>query len=408
MKKKLILLILFNIIIFSLAGQFDPDSLFRIAISQSHKKDYNKALENASKVLAAGERSDVLVFMANVHAWQEQFDSSKCYLERAFISDPSSSELYDSWLNVLLWDHEYEELLRTIEIARSNGYRNEYNIMLKKVGALKNLGRYSDAISLIDETGNSSFIDSAQIKSLYREMLVLSMTDFITAYYSLDYLNSSAQHLASLDYGHRAGPNSFLFRINYAQRYGDHNVQIESDFYHNGSHETYLYLNYGYSFSNIIFPRHRSGAEYYFHLKKGLEASIGGRYLQFSKLPVTIFTGSVSKYFGSSLLSLRPYYSISRNGDSKAAFAELRKYGRLPLAYWNIELGYGNSPDERIIFDQTQNYLKLTSYRFKLGRNFIIHSINELKLVLGYAYAESSDKYYFNRYFLEINFRLKP
>jgi hypothetical protein len=75
----------------------------------------------------------------------------KYTLKKLFNIDPRNTELYDSWLNILLWNKEYDELLRTTDIAVSNGYSNEYNILLKKLAAFKNKGDYTAAADLFTQ-----------------------------------------------------------------------------------------------------------------------------------------------------------------------------------------------------------------------------------------------------------------
>jgi YaiO family outer membrane protein len=393
----------------NLFSQVNADSLFRIAIEQSRENDYEGALLNAKRVLSIHpSRCDVNVFIANVFAWQKNSDSSKHYINKAYNLNPRNSELYDAWLNVLLWNGEYDELLITTDIAVSNGYDNDYNILIKRLIAFKYLGEYSKASELFADSENKIFLDSVQIKNLYREILLQQKQNILTTYYSLDYLpenNPAAQHQAFIDYAFKIKQNSLLLRLNYANRYSKNDLQLESDYYHILNNSRYLYLNYGYSFNYDLFPKHRAGLEYFSPLRKGFEASLGGRYLYFPDSHIGIITGSVAKYINSIWISLRPYYTFTRPGNSVALIADVRIYGKLPLSYWNLELGYGNSPDERFILNQTGNYFQMDSYRFKLGKNLLIGKTDELKISAGYAYEEFVTDDYINRYIMQIIYR---
>ena len=394
-----------------LSAQINADSILMTAIEQSRRNDYENALLNARKVLNADPlRCDVNVFVANLYAWQKNFDSSKVYIKKAYKIDPGNSELYDTWLNILLWNKEFDELLRTTHIAVSNGYSDYYNILLKQLSACKNTGSYSEADEILSKRENEPFLDSIPVINLYREILLLKKHDILTAYYSLDYLpanDPAAQHLAFIDYAFRIRQNSLIVRLNYANRFNRNDLQPEADYYLIMKNSRYIYLNYGYSFSGDLFPRHHAGFEYYLSLKNDYEASLGARYLYFTNNHAGMITASVSRYIKSTLISIRPFVVFSKPGNSVSFVADIRRYMKLPLSYWNLEFGYGNSPDERFILNQTENYYQLDSYRMKLSKNIVIGRINELKLSLGYAYEEYKTDDFINRYTFEAIFRYR-
>ena len=396
---------------FSLNSQVNADSLFSSAIDHSKREEYDDALADAKKVLDIdSSRSDVDVFIANVYAWKMDFNSSKYYLNKAFNINPQNNELYDSWLNVLLWSGEYDELLNKIETAVSYGYHNDYNILLNQLFAYKFLGEYSKAIELFANSRNDAYLDSLMINDLYREILLQQKQNILTAYYSLNYLTGyspTAQHLGFIDYALKIKQNSLLFRLNYASRFDKNDLQLESDYYQILKKNKYFYLNYGYSLTNNLFPKHRAGIEYFVSRKKHIELSLGGRYLYFPDNSVSIITGSLAKYAGSFLVAIRPYYTINKSGNSATLIADIRKFGKIPLTYCNLELGYGYSPDERYILNQTGNYFLLNSYRFKVGKNLMVKKTDELKLSLGYSFEEILKNDYINRYILEIVYRFR-
>ena len=118
---------------------------------------------------------------------------------------------------------------------------------------------------------------------------------------------------------------SLTGRVNQAQRFGETGYQGEINFYPSIGEGKYFYLNVGYSNSGV-FPRWRTGAEYFQSLPASTEISLGFRLLQFSGEPVKIFTGSISKYWGSYLFTLRPYYVPNSSGGSLSGALTARYY----------------------------------------------------------------------------------
>lgn len=391
-----------------LFSQINSDSIFDVAIKHARNAEYDKAIQNANKVLEIHpDRADVDVFIANVYAWKGKTDSAKIYVKKAYELEPVNDELYDSWLNVLLWNAEYEELLKTIDLAIENEYDDNYNVTLKRLYAYKYLGEYGKGVALFDNK-NQKLLDSTRINSMYREMLIKNSRNALSAFYSMDFFNdgfTSPQHLAYIDYAFKIKRNTLIFRLNYANRFNENGLQLEADYYHQLKKGKYLYFNYGASIYNDLFPKHRAGVEFYFPLKKHFEASIGARYMYFTGNHVPILTGHLGKYLNSYWFSIRPYYTIQDIGNSISFVANARKYGKISMSYWGIELGFGNSPDERYILDPSAEFFRYSSYRIKFERNTMIGKANELKLSFGYAYEETAKSVFRNKFTLEIIYK---
>jgi len=392
-----------------LFAQINTDSLFMVAIEQSRAEDYDNAIINAKKVLEIHpDRADVAVFIANVYAWDRNYNLAKFYINSAYDLQPLSEPLYDSWLNILLWNAEYQQVLRTANVAEENRYPNKYNLMYKRLIAYKYLNEFDAAADMFKDGKNEDLLDSAQINGLARELILKSKTHTATAYYSVDFFDNNdpkPQHLAYLDYSFKIKKNTLIFRLNYANRYDDYGLQLEADYYQLLKKSKYLYFNYGASIYNDLFPKHRAGAEFYFPLKRNFEASIGARYMNFPNNNVYTITGHISKYVSYYWIALRPYYTFQEQGNSISLVANARRYGKSTLSYWGIELGYGNSPDERYILDPSGDYFNLNSYRIKLEKDFMVGKADDLKISFGYSYEETAKSLFRARYTVEIIYK---
>jgi len=387
----------------------NSDSVFKVAVDHAKKEEYNQAIKIANKVAERSpERQDVIIFIANVYAWKGKTDSAKIYIKKAEKLDNESTELYDSWLNILLWNSEYKNLLKKADIAEKHKYKNKYNLTLKRLYAYKYLNEYEKGVKMFDNNKNQKLLDSTKINSLYREMLIKNSHNAFSAMYSMDFFDdgiTKPQHLAYVDYALKIKKNTLIFRLNYAYRYNKSGLQLEADYYHQLKKGKYLYFNYGASVLNDLFPIHRAGFEFYFPLKHHFEASIGARYMYFTGNSVPILTGHIGKYLNSYWLSLRPYFTFQDIGNSFSLVFNARKYGKIAMNYWGLELGYGNSPDERYILDPTGEYFSLNSYRIKLERNIMIATKDELRISFGYAYEETIKSVFRNRYTIELIFK---
>jgi len=409
-KRGLTIFALFIILISQgLFSQVNSDSIFNVAIKEASNKNYVKALENAEKVLAIhSNRIDVLLFIANVYSWQNNYDTAKIYIKKAQALDNTSQELYDSWLNILLWNNEPEALLETCNIAESDGYKNKYNLFLKRLLANKTLENYKQIIDLIEDENNKVYLDSSQINYLYKEVLLLDKNQTLAAYYSLDLFdNNLPQHLAYVDYSFKIRKHRLIFRANFTHKFEKNGLQLESDFYKVMKKNRYMYFNYGYAIDNIIFPQHRAGYEFYFPIKFNFETSIGARYLLFPDISVFIATGHLSKYVGKNWFAFRPFYAFQEIGNSFSFVSTFRRYASNKLNYWGLELGYGNSPDDRFVITQNDEFFRLNSYKIKLNRNFMIGKTNDLKIGVAYAYDEFRSGSYRNRYIIEFIYKIR-
>ena len=127
--------------------------------ADSQKAKFRKTIEEARKALGAEPaRGDLMVVIANNYAWQEKTDSALIYLEKAKQINYYNDDLFDSWLNVLLWSHRYESLLETCRIAEQYKYSHTENLLRKKMVAYTELRDYDEGIELFKAPGNKEFL----------------------------------------------------------------------------------------------------------------------------------------------------------------------------------------------------------------------------------------------------------
>jgi len=157
---------------------------------------------------------------------------------------------------------------------------------------------------------------------------------------------------------------SVHLRANYAYRFEENALQLESDWYPKLNEKSYLYVNYGYS-ATALFPNHRAGLEYFTNLPKAWEASLGGRFLSFAENNVPIYTASVGYYYGNYYSSLRGFYVPKKEGSPALSTSfRTRRYLKTAFQYLDLELGAGYDTDFQQQFlngelaTQTQLYIQ--------------------------------------------------
>ena len=420
MKLKLsFLFVVFTIFNSTIIAQINSDSIFQVAINQVKNNQFQPAIENAKKALKSSpNRPDILVFIANIYSWENKNDTAISYLNQVRKLNYKHDDFYESWLNVLLRMHEFNVLLNACTEAEQNNYSNTEDLVRKRMMAYYELKMYNKGVDLIEKPENRKFLDSKLINNLYSSLLFKRNTTMVSAYYILDMFSggntSVPQHLGSLGYSFPVGTNNLGFRANYANRFGIGGVQLESDFYLKLLNKQYIYFNYGYGFNSGLFPTHRAGLEYYAALPAKMEASIGGRYLNYPTSNVLIATGHIEKYVGAnSWISLRPFYVYAfktpNNTQSFSLLANYRLFGKTELDYWGLEVGVGNSPDQFFsnAVTNTAEFNQLSAYKIKLEKNFMLNRTSDFHIGLGYSDEEYSLNKFRNRFTVELGYKIR-
>ena len=417
LKRLLFIPILLSMCHSAALSQINTDSIFMTAISQTRNNQYDSAIINAKKAFKSdSKRADILVFIANVYSWKNQNDTALVYIHQAIKLNYLHDELYESWTNILLRSHRYADLLKCCDEAEKNHYANSEDILKKRLIAYNELKMYDKGVSLIELPTNKKFLEIKQFNDLYSGLLLKRNSKLLSANYTLDLFdggnNTQPQQLASLGYSFPLSVNNLGFRVNYANRFGQAGVQLESDFYLKLKNKQYMYFNYGFAFNSVLFPTHRFGYEFYFPLNHKLEASIGCRYLNYPTSNVLIATGHIGWYFGNSWAGLRPYYVYAfktpTNTESVSLIGNYRLFGKTELDYWGVEVGIGNSPDAVYTTNpQIVGFNQLTAYKIKLEKNFMLNRVSDFHIGLGYSREEFNLNQFRNRYTVELGYKLR-
>ncbi len=138
---------------------------------------------------------------------------------------------------------------------------------------------------------------------------------------------------------------SLIARYSRADRFSEVGHQAEIDFYPRLRRGTWAYLNAGYSYDAALYPRTRFGADLYQSVGRGFEVSGGFRRLHFSE-NVTIYTGSLTKYYGNWMFTGRTFLTPDLTGTSRTLQVVIRKYFGSGREYVGVRASRGASPTE--------------------------------------------------------------
>lgn len=385
------------------------DSIFSIAVNNAQQHQYETAIQKAYSALSIDpKRTDILVFIANVHSWQHKNDSALYILQKVRNLNYVHADFYESWLNVLLRTHQYEALLNACDEAKAHHYSNSEDILRKQLIAFSNLGKFNQAIELATLPENKKIIDTnASINALVTDLYINRNHNVLSANYTLDFFDYfAAQHIGSIAYSRKMGKNTLVIHSNFASRFGLNDLQFEGDFYWQLAKNQYMYFNYGVGLNATLFSRHRIGYEYYFSLNHGWELSAGGRYMIYPMTQVTTITLHIGKYLGKGWLSVRPFYVFQKNTKSLSFIADYRLYGTHQFDYWGTELGFGNSPDDIYSTSQTNGFNQLNAYKIKIEKNFLVDRVSEFHIGLGYTREEFRVGTFRNRYTIDLGYKI--
>lgn len=330
------------------------DSLYAAARHFAFNGERQKARTLCDSVLKLSPQySEVRNLKGRTYSWDGYRDSARIEFNQVLSYDSTNADTWESLSDLEFWDDKTPKSLD----AANNGIRfnpKSKTLMLKRVRALVDLANYDDAKQTLSEIRE---IDSVctECKVWYDKIYEARARSNMGFGSNIDFFPEINRELHNyyVQFGHKAPKNSVILRVNYNIRtIGSSSTtgfQPEIDMYPTVSKKAYLYVNYGFSIYNV-FPRHRIGLELYHKLPASIEASIGGRYMDFGgNSKVYIFTGSITKYLGNYAIIFRPFITpdeVTKN-VSRSGILNIRKYTSNADNFYGITAGAGFSPDQR-------------------------------------------------------------
>jgi YaiO family outer membrane protein len=354
-----------------------------------------EARDTLTNILKAyPDYTDVRSLLAKTYSWDGNYDEARKQFNRITSEERQHKEV---WIAAIRNEVFAENFYLALGLAnKALLYLAEDDDLVKlRSEILKKLEGIEETTTAV-----TSEKTVEEVKKYKNTISLFSSTDVFDVVFD-------PMFYSSLEFLHETSLGKIVPRINYSNRFDIDGMQYELDLYPKISKSFYAYLNYGYSQSEI-YPTHRFGGDLYANLPKGIEASLGARYLSFIESNVTIYTGSVGLYKGNYYVSLRPY--ITPRNDNTTGFSGIlmaRKYLKDANNFIGFSGGMGFMPEfrqflanskliaETVLFVDSQQLM--LEYQFSLKDNPSLYRANlgitrqELVFASGnYFYAVSA------------------
>jgi YaiO family outer membrane protein len=397
----LTLYLISGIITISAQNQLNTDSLFEEAKVYAESKDYDKAEGICLKILTIKEDGDVRFYLGLLYSWDKKYDDARRELKKVYEERPNSEEVIIARTNNELWSGNPLTALEIINKALADKPDNE-DFLYLKAKALYDLKRYDEAITVL-ETLLKINPNNKKAKDLLNRIKVAKTKNRITAFYSNDFFdNDPPWYWAYLQYARKIPIGTVIGRVNYARRNGINDFQYEADAYLTTGKSSHIYLNAGVSHGKL-FPDYRCGFEFFQILPKKFEASLGFRELWYSSTNVTIFTGSIGKYWKEYWFSFRPYLTIARDKTFFTYLFQARRFFNDDREnYLGMMYVHGSSPDDVTKSFDNGKLFGLSSDKFKVTYNhrFAVYWIYQV--AAAYEWEEYYTSMLRNKYTIEL------
>lgn len=419
----------------------DLDVLFKRARNLAYNKEYLQSRRILNAILEKKpEYYDVRSFLGRTFAWDQQYNEARTEFSRVLIEKPDFADALDALIDVEIWTEQFTVANEYIKIALGYYPTSEQFLMKKVKVSLRQQDKVTASLTLRKITelnpGNKEAL------KMLNEMGGVKLNNRFTIGYVADFFDKqrAPQQLTSIEYGKSFSFGSLSLRTNYADKFSNGGWQGELDAYVNFVKGTYAYLNAGYSQASI-FPEYKFGGDLYQKLFSGFEASVGGRYLNFSgsdslrlvldvksrvdsssdssikvmkKSGTIIYTGYIGNYFRNYWFALKIYYtpeSTLRNINgptfTKKAGAtvilNVRYYFSDADNYLGFRAGRGQSPDEKSAASIDPTTLKTYSAGVELQRGTFGRWL--VKGDLGYAREEIATDKFLQRITLNVSLK---
>jgi YaiO family outer membrane protein len=416
MQKSVILVILLLSIFFACNAQknsIDNDGLYLEARELAYHKLYVKARNKARIIVQnAPNYHDARILIARTFAWESQFDSARLEINKVLEIAPDYRDASNAAADIEYWAGNNEKALELVnkELVK---YPDDKELLQKKAQILMAMGREKEAREILANIIQQNPYNYEVIRMLsglkkYKNRLIFEHTlDIFEKPYAYALQTASIQYQRDATWGTWVGKvNAASLNIDHKNLGSDNDFQLETDVYPRLTSNSYLYLNYGFSPSDL-FPTHRAGIEYFRCFHNGWEGSVGGRYMYFENSTIKhtlIATGSIGKYFSNHWFSFRPYLIFNHEDIAKSYYLFYRYYFNNVTNYIGCALGYGISPDEAynklggIYQTNMESYRIRFDFQHYLGKRII------LRVMVGNSLDEYNANAY--RYHFDSNFYL--
>jgi len=303
-----------------------------------------------------------------------QADSASAYLRSITLLQPRDTLAWLSLINLKASQQQLDSALLLSDTALQYLPHNP-ELLLKKASLALASGHTTEAALTLDTL---LLVDphNEAAKALRDQIRIASYHQAIGLDYNFTAFGdrtTNPWNLASLYYQRLPHWGSYDLRLNFANRNNRNGLQGEGEMYwdHDSSNTSYVDLAYAH---DSIFPRLRAAYTFTHYFRKGWEADLGGRYLNFDSTTLGSAYLGLGKYFSDYWLYGQAYLTPQHKQWFGAYRVTLRYYySEQRDDYLNLIVGTGVSPDDRSRYFGLNKWLSLSATNVALGYQHIFH-----------------------------------
>lgn len=326
--------------------------------------NYKKARELAFKALdKSPDYHGIRVFVARTFAWDKQYDKAREELQTVLSKDPAYKEAFKAFIDVEKWSGHPKQALTVADKALIH-YPDDFYFQNQRASLLHKIGKNKEAKKQLKEILSVAPTNS-EARKLLKDIKQQQFKYEAKVSYRTDQFTDvfDPWHFGVFQLRRATPIGSIIGRVRYGNRFGTNGTQYEIDAYPSITDGLSAYLNAGYS-SSSIFPQYRFGISIYKSLPHSFQIEGGLRYLDFESSQVTIYTASLSKYYGNYLFTGRTYIRPSSSGTSTSVGLLMRRYFGGPETYIELNGSGGSSPAD---IEFQQDVQQLNSWDLSIG-----------------------------------------
>ncbi len=332
--------------------------LFEQAMVLARKKQQKQARDICLSILEkTPDYYEVRAFLGHLYFWAQEYKAARDAFQMVLDAKP---DYRDTWI-AMINNEYYSGNSKSAASFCDRGLKifpDDQEILTKKVLALIMQGNFPAATTTVKHLLSIN-PSHAYAQQLYDDIRYTTKYFELSPRYRLDGVRRDggdilSWHLVSLQLLTKVSLGKFIGRINYTRRNfpGGFEVgkQFELDAYPSFHKNFYAYLNAGFSWDSI-FPKYRLGGEVYINLPKGYEFSLGARHFAFPDNKVSVFTGSLGKYYKDYWFTLRPYLVSKSSNLTLTGVLTIRRFID-KNDYLGIQIGMGSSPLDFLFLEE--------------------------------------------------------
>ncbi len=289
---------------------------------------------------------DARLLLGAILSWEGAYQEARVELTGVLESSPDYSDAIRALINVEFWDDHPE---RAEALAREAYLRHPDNAdyPLAEAKALRKLNRNSDATTLLEsllalQPGNRKAKEMLQDLREEGQDWEVSFNRANTWYSD----HRSPWQEDRVSFKRRfTGFGSVFMRLYHANHYSYGSNLVEVEAYPRIRPGTYAFVSAAFSPDAVLYAHYRFAGDIFQSLPHGFEASAGYRYFKFTG-NVNMLSGSIGKYVGNWLYSVRTYITPDHVGTSRSFQISARRYFGDGERYLTLRYGTGASPFE--------------------------------------------------------------